>query len=171
MCMDIRVCVCVCLYCFSLCVCVCVTVTGSYQDKAQPAAQGCRGHVGEGEGGVGEWLNNIHPFPFFSFPLFLLVSLSVSNICLHPSSSSFIFSSLLYPHGPFIQIMFGQCHSPLSAHRHNPHTALLVQLSFSLPPSFSLDLLSLCLICHHTHLPFLPLSNYHFPLFALLSIY
>ena len=56
---------------------VCETVTVSYQDKAQPAAQGCRGHVGEGEGEVGKWLTNINPFPFLSFLLFLPASLSV----------------------------------------------------------------------------------------------
>lgn len=62
----------------TLSVCVCVTVTGSYQDKAQPAVQGCRGHRGEGETGVCGYSNEIHCFPFslssFSFrSLYLLM--------------------------------------------------------------------------------------------------
>lgn len=104
------------LCCFS--VRLCPTVTGSYQDKAQAAAQGCRGHMGEGEGEVGEWLNNIHRFLFSPSPL--LVSLSVSNICLHPSSLSFMFSPPFYSHAVpsskscfySVVVFSSDCHGP-----------------------------------------------------------
>lgn len=72
----------------TLSVCVCVTVTGSYQDKAQPAAQGCRGHRGEG-GGRSVWVLEWNSLvPIFSFLFFSQLSVPV-DICLH---SLFTFS-------------------------------------------------------------------------------
>ena len=75
---------------------VCVTVTGSYQDKAQAAAQGCRGHTGKGGGNVGGWLNKIfssHIFPLSFPPLWCLYLLVISV---------FDFSSFLsFPFLPF----------------------------------------------------------------------
>lgn len=65
--------VCVFLLYFALvCQFVCATLSGSYQDKAQPAAQGCGGYVGEGEGGAGKAVEYYPAFTFILFPSVLI---------------------------------------------------------------------------------------------------